>query len=207
VNLFNNPGAPGGSFGYIAFAQSTAPNNQTLYTSVQGAPYAGFFKSTNGGANWFVLADAANRSAENMGCQCGYDLTLGVDPQDANRVYIGFQELYVSTDGGTNFGTPAISQNKIHWTITRSPSVPPAIFPPARLRGSGSARTEAFTVRATAEAPGPISMKASPPCSSSRLILARQRRQQRLDLRRHAGHRGDRTQPGLAHGQRLALEP
>jgi photosystem II stability/assembly factor-like uncharacterized protein len=131
-NLFTaTNGAPTTGIAFISFSQSTAPDNQTIYASVQatsGTPrYAGLFKSIDGGANWTPQADAAARAAENgngNGCQCGYDQTVGVDPVDANRVYIGFQELYLSTDGGANFGTPAVSRNKIHWdhhAITFSP--------------------------------------------------------------------------------------
>ena len=114
-NLFSNPGAPAAPYAFIAFAQSTAPNNQTMYASVQDNPFKGLYKSTDGGANWAIMADAGNRAAENGGCQCGYDQTIAVDPQDANRVYMGFQELYLSTDGATTFGTPAISRDDIHW--------------------------------------------------------------------------------------------
>jgi hypothetical protein len=109
TNLFNNPGAPTAPFGFIAFAQSTQPNNQTLYASVQGAPFRGLFRSTDSGANWagpFGLTEGA-------GCQCGYDQTVGVDPQDAMRVYIGFQRLFVSTNGGGSFVN--VSDNQIHF--------------------------------------------------------------------------------------------
>lgn len=132
-NLFTGSnGAPTTGINFISFSQSTSPNNQTIYASVQatsGTPaYAGLFKSIDGGANWVAQASAAARAAENgngNGCQCGYDQTVGVDPVDANRVYIGFQELYLSTDGGANFGTPAVSRNKIHWdhhALTFSPT-------------------------------------------------------------------------------------
>ena len=116
--LTNNGGPPAGSYRSVIFSQSRQPNNQTMYVLVQSNATprrANLFRSTDTGANWTYMPDATARSAENNGCQCGYDLTLGVDPQDANRVYIGFQELYRSTDGGANFGTPAVSQNLIHW--------------------------------------------------------------------------------------------
>lgn len=118
------------SLNFIVFSQSTQPNSQTMYVLVQTpstctsdamgnilptAICAQLYRSINSGGNWTLMPDASNRARENNGCQCGYDQTLGVDPQDANRVYIGFQELYLSTDGGANFGTPAISQNQIHW--------------------------------------------------------------------------------------------
>jgi photosystem II stability/assembly factor-like uncharacterized protein len=114
TNLFSNPGAPAGSYGNITFSQSVQPNNQTLYASVQGAPYAGLFKSTDAGGAWAKQNVADAEGAADGGCQCGYDLTVGVDPQDANRVYIGFQQLYLSTDGGGSFGG-AITANQVHF--------------------------------------------------------------------------------------------
>ena len=123
TNLFTaTNGAPTANVAFISFAQSTAPNNQTIYASVQDAraqttpprpspfPFLGLYKSTDGGANWTRMAGAD--SAGN-GCQCGYDQTVGVDPQDAQRVYIGFQRLWSSGDGGGSFN--AVSDNKIHW--------------------------------------------------------------------------------------------
>jgi photosystem II stability/assembly factor-like uncharacterized protein len=126
INLFSNPGAPSRPYDFIAFTQSTQPDNKTMYASVSMSwkKYKGLFKSVDGGTTWNILPDAANRAAENGGPQTAYDQTIGVDPQDANRIYIGFQEMYLSIDGGLTFGTPAISRGKIHWdhhVLTFSP--------------------------------------------------------------------------------------
>jgi|GEM_PF-587404 len=123
TNLFTSTnGAPTANVGYIAFAQSTQPNNQTLYASVQDTrqqttpprpspfPFNGLFKSTDGGGTWNRLAGA---DSSGNGCQCGYDQTVGVDPRDANRVYLGFQELYRSTDGGGSFSN--VTANQVHF--------------------------------------------------------------------------------------------
>src|SRR3989441_10360133 len=117
TNLFSNPGAPTAPFRFIAFAQSTQPDNQRMYASVEGPrtvqgarTFKGLFKSTDGGASWAVQPAAAGPGT---GCQCGYDQTIGVDPQDANRIYIAFQELFVSTNGGGSFSN--VSANKIHF--------------------------------------------------------------------------------------------
>ena len=61
------------------------------------------------------MPGAAAAAAENGGLQNGYDVTVGVDPRDPDRVYIGFQELYLSTSGGLTFGTPAITANRVHF--------------------------------------------------------------------------------------------
>jgi len=118
TNLLANPGGPSGTFDYIAFSQSAWPDTN-MFASIADPTvtpaYKGLFKSTDRGATWTVMPGAASRAAENRGLQPGYDVTVGVDPQNSNRVYIGFQEVYLSTDGGTSFGTPAISRSQIHW--------------------------------------------------------------------------------------------
>ncbi|MDQ3991097.1 MAG: choice-of-anchor D domain-containing protein, partial [Actinomycetota bacterium] len=123
-NLFTaTNGAPATVPGYIAMAQSLNPNNNTMFATV-GAPWTGLYRSQDDGANWTRMGGADAPAADNNGCQCGYDQTVGVDPQDPNRVYIGFQELYRSTDGGATFGMPAVSRNLTHWdhhAITFSP--------------------------------------------------------------------------------------
>jgi photosystem II stability/assembly factor-like uncharacterized protein len=119
TNLLANPGGPTGSFDFIAFSQSVSPDNKTMFASIADPTvtpsYKGLFKSTDRGSTWTVMPDAAARAAENGGLAPNYDVTVGVDPQDANRVYIGFQEVYRSTNGGTNFGTPAISHSQTHF--------------------------------------------------------------------------------------------
>jgi Tol biopolymer transport system component len=65
-------------------------------------------------------------------CQCEYDLTLGVDPQDAGVVYLGFQQLSLSTDGGDSFTSQPITKSEVHWdnhAITFSPSTHWGGFP------------------------------------------------------------------------------
>lgn len=128
TNLFTNSnGSPiddfgAGSFRFVRMAQGVSDPNR-MYANVQesGNPdgdadgFLGLYRSDDGGANWTRMAGADAAGAANGGCQCGYDQTVGVDPRDEDRVYIGFQELYFSSDGGTNFGSPAISRNKIHW--------------------------------------------------------------------------------------------
>ena len=64
-------------------------------------------------------------------CQCGYDQTIGVDPADANKVYIGFQRLWYSSNGGAG-PFNAVSDNKIHWdehAIVFSPADAPVARP------------------------------------------------------------------------------
>jgi len=122
TNLFNNPGAPTANVGFITFAQSTNPDNTTLYASVADSrsqtsppmpapfPYLGLFVSTDTGATW--TAKQTGAGSPGNACQCGYDQTIGVDPATASTVFLGFQEDYGSTDSGTTFTN--IGHTQIH---------------------------------------------------------------------------------------------
>jgi hypothetical protein len=114
TNLFTGGnGAPTSNFGFISFGQSTSPDNKTIYASVEdttvyptppppvpnGVPFKGVYVSNDTGGTWTLQA---NPTAGNK-CQCNYDQTIGVDPKDATRVYLGFQNFWVSTDSAVSF--------------------------------------------------------------------------------------------------------
>ena len=114
-----NTTVPGGTIGNIAFAQSTTvgghPSGNTIYATVQNATatleYLGLWVSTDNGGTWTNLPGA---NAAGGGCQCGYDLTIGVDPTNDQTVYIGFQRVWKSTNGGGSFGSSPITLNQVH---------------------------------------------------------------------------------------------
>lgn len=117
ANLFANPGAPPpGTFNDIAIAQgrksATAPTaDQVLYASVQRlaadntASFVGLFKSTDAGQSWnpTPAAGLPARLGATGADQSDYDFTFGVDPQDADRIYAGFKELWRSADATASF--------------------------------------------------------------------------------------------------------
>jgi photosystem II stability/assembly factor-like uncharacterized protein len=116
------------TMGFIAFAQSTYPDNQTMYANVQltsGGPTmtcsdgthppgsSAMLRSTDGGRNWtYITLNGDIRCSY----QIGFDQTIGVDPQDADRVFIGMRALYMATDGGRNGldDSNRIDLNKVH---------------------------------------------------------------------------------------------
>ena len=123
TNLFNNPGAPTANVGFITFAQSTSPDNLSIYANVADSrgqtspipmpapfPYLGLYVSTDGGGNW--TAKQTGVGSPGTGCQCGYDQPIAVDPLDATTVFIGFQEDFKSVTSGTSFIN--IGHNQIH---------------------------------------------------------------------------------------------
>jgi hypothetical protein len=125
-SLFSNPGAPALPFGDLVLAQSTQPNTDTLYVSVQRdvpataavpahSTYVGLFRSTDAGRHWTPRPAAATaEQSDTPPDQTNYDLVVGVDPGNANVVYVGFQELFRSTNGGGTFGA-AVSHGLIHF--------------------------------------------------------------------------------------------
>jgi photosystem II stability/assembly factor-like uncharacterized protein len=124
VNLFSNPGAPKPPYSKIVLAQSVAPDGRTLYASVQfndpkkGATYRGLFYSENGGKEWKSRPKAINAEQADARAhvqdQTDYDMTVGVDPSNAKRVFVGFQSLWASSNAGLSFGVPACSEGQIH---------------------------------------------------------------------------------------------
>jgi photosystem II stability/assembly factor-like uncharacterized protein len=121
VNLFDSPGGPPLPFPYISFAQSALPDNRTIYASLGDRTttprFRGLFKTSDGGASWARMpgGDAACMDPDLGGGQCSaaYTQTVGVDPRDADRVYIGFEQLWLSTDGGMTVAN--VSRYQIHW--------------------------------------------------------------------------------------------
>jgi len=125
TNLFSNPGAPALPYRSFVVAQSqfdgATANSAILYASVQtslqnGTPaYVGFFRSLDSGATWTLLNSLKAVAAGNGFSQTNYDLTVGVDPLNSQRVYAGFQQVWLSIDGGNNFQPHAITDSKVHW--------------------------------------------------------------------------------------------
>ncbi|MFL6305125.1 MAG: choice-of-anchor D domain-containing protein [Candidatus Sulfotelmatobacter sp.] len=126
--LFSNPGAPTPPFSDIVLAQSTQPDAKTIYASVQfnrpglrtGDPitttFIGLFQSIDAGAHWTPRPAAKTAEhADTPPDQTNYDLTIGVDPQNASMVYLGFQELWRSLNGGGTFPPVAVSKGKVHF--------------------------------------------------------------------------------------------
>lgn len=116
TNLFANPGAPGaGTYSCVTMTQSTQPDGKTLYASVAAsglAAYLGLYKSSDTGSNWTPQPGVAPVAAASG--QFGFNQTIGVDPQDASRLYLGFEDLWLSTNGANSFGATPVTQGKVH---------------------------------------------------------------------------------------------
>jgi photosystem II stability/assembly factor-like uncharacterized protein len=119
------------SYGSVVFAQSTRdekgnPNTNILFVAVQddSGPKPVFrqlFRSKDGGTSWQPFGNLAQAFLAAPGStlaeddQSNFDFTLGVDPQNADRLYAGFKRVWRS-DNATQAGTFAVvSQSQVHW--------------------------------------------------------------------------------------------
>ena len=100
-NLFSKPKAPS-SYTDISFAE----RNGTIFVSVAGkGTFVGLYLLV-AGTQWIECPDS--KRAENIEAvattqdQSDYDLTIGIDPQDASnqRGFLGFQRLWVAQNPG-----------------------------------------------------------------------------------------------------------
>ncbi len=124
------PATPGlgASFNNVQLAQSEK-NPTVLYAIVQYSPGSpnpdilrGLYQSMTGGTSWTLLANIISVASTDGFGQTAYDMTLGIDPQvavtnapNAGLIYVGFQELWRSSDGGQNFQGIACTANQVHW--------------------------------------------------------------------------------------------
>lgn len=99
-------GFPPANVGRISFALAPSQTS-TLYAAVQSSStfeLLGAYKSTDGGGTWNPL----NGAPAFCSGQCWYDLEVAVDPNNADKVYLGGIDIYRSTDGGKNFSQMSI---------------------------------------------------------------------------------------------------
>lgn len=137
TNLWTNAnGAPTAGVKFISFAQGTQPNNAVFWASVQTASY-GMYRSMDFGGTWHNIPGADGPAAADGGCQCGYDQTIGSDPNNGNILYIGFQQLYKSTNAldttASNVSFSNVTANQVHWdhhaiAFGQQPASPTAVF-------------------------------------------------------------------------------
>ena len=88
-----------------------APNNaNVIYAIVQDNGYAidGLYRSGDKGANWTTLAipnDVDNGIPANdfTRGQAWYDLSIAVDPNDEDKLFVGGIDLFRSTNGGSSW--------------------------------------------------------------------------------------------------------
>ncbi len=109
-------GLPTSGVSRFALAASIdAPNTvYVLAGSSADQGFYGIYRSTDEGNNFTTQATSPNLlgwaiDGNDSGGQAWYDLTIAVDPNDADVVYVGGVNVWKSTDGGSNWALNA------HW--------------------------------------------------------------------------------------------
>ena len=79
-----------------------------LYSKSSDSGFNGFYSSVDGGTAWALKASTPNllgwnATGNDAGGQGWYDLTLAVDPTNANTIYLGGVNTWKSTNGGTSW--------------------------------------------------------------------------------------------------------
>ena len=79
--------------------------------------FLGLYRSTNSGEDFELRSDSPNilhwsDDGNGTGGQSWYDLAIAVDPNNANRLFVGGVNVWGSEDGGTSW------QISSHWVIT-----------------------------------------------------------------------------------------
>ncbi len=101
-------GLPTGLFGRSNVAISAAKPDR-IYALIEAKPGSGLYRSEDGGSTWTLV-----NSSGNLITRPFYYTTLGVDPNDADVVWIGNEGWYKSTDAGKSFRTSPVPHGDNH---------------------------------------------------------------------------------------------
>lgn len=105
-------GFPATGASRIDFALAPS-NSQVCYAFVAEGGGVNFYRTTNEGANWTLLpkpvdADGGIGNDITRG-QYWYDMSIAIDPNNSNTLYVGGVDLFKSSDGGNTW------QQVAHW--------------------------------------------------------------------------------------------
>jgi photosystem II stability/assembly factor-like uncharacterized protein len=90
-------GLPNDLFGRSSVAISAAKPDR-IYALIEAKPGSGLYRSEDAGATWMLI-----NSQGSLLTRPFYYSTLGVDPNNADVVYVGDEGWFKSTDGGKSF--------------------------------------------------------------------------------------------------------
>jgi photosystem II stability/assembly factor-like uncharacterized protein len=101
-------GLPNELFGRSNVAFSAASPNR-VYALIEAKPGSGLYRSEDAGATWTRV-----NSSGSLVTRPFYYTTLGVDPTNADVVWVGDEGWYKSTDGGKTFRTSPVPHGDNH---------------------------------------------------------------------------------------------
>ncbi|MGA2261341.1 MAG: hypothetical protein ABSH28_07890, partial [Acidobacteriota bacterium] len=101
-------GLPGELFGRSSIAIS-ASSPKRIYALIEAKPGSGLYRSEDAGATWTLINGQGSLITRPF-----YYTTLGVDPNNADVVWVGDEGWYKSTDGGKTFRTMPVPHGDNH---------------------------------------------------------------------------------------------
>ncbi|SPE40003.1 conserved exported hypothetical protein [Candidatus Sulfopaludibacter sp. SbA3] len=112
-------GLPSELFGRANVAISAAAPNR-IYALIEAKPGSGLYRSEDGGASWTLANGQGNLITRPF-----YYTTLGVDPTNADVVWVGDEGWFKSTDGGRSFRTSPVPHGDNHdvWINPRNSQI------------------------------------------------------------------------------------
>ncbi len=112
-------GLPTGLFGRANVGVSAAAPD-TLYALIEAKPGQGLYRSNDAGATWTLVNGDGKLVTRPF-----YYTTLGVDPSNAERVFVGNEGWFESLDGGKTFATRPTPHGDNHdvWINPADPKV------------------------------------------------------------------------------------
>lgn len=110
-------GLPDQLFGRSNVAISNAMPNR-IYALIEAKPGGGLYRSDDAGATWTLV-----NGAQSLWTRPFYYTTLGVDPTNANVVWVGDEGWFKSTDGGATFRSSPVPHGDNHdvWINPNNP--------------------------------------------------------------------------------------
>jgi photosystem II stability/assembly factor-like uncharacterized protein len=112
-------GLPSDIFGRSNVAISAVMPNR-IYALVEAKPGSGLYRSEDAGTTWTAVNTAGNLYTRPF-----YYTTLGVDPNNADIVYVGNEGWYRSSDGGKSFQPARVPHGDNHdvWINPRNSQI------------------------------------------------------------------------------------
>ncbi len=101
-------GLPNQIFGRANVAISKAMPNR-IYALIEAKPGGGLYRSEDGGVSWNLI-----NAAQNLWTRPFYYTTLGVDPNNADVVWVGNEGWFKSIDGGKSFRSSPVPHGDNH---------------------------------------------------------------------------------------------
>ncbi len=104
TNGFPVNGTGSNSIGRIEFAVSPSdPKYVYAVVATGGEALRGIYKSTDSGQSWTALIPSASETFDVLGFQGTWNIALGIDPLNKDRIFVGGQaELWLYANGGWN---------------------------------------------------------------------------------------------------------